>query len=173
MMYQEKRFDWLSLILGIIFVILGCWSLKNPDTTLSLLSILVGVGAILKGIYELSLRSTINNLLGIHSAWLLIMAILDIVLGIVFISHIAAGVMTISIIFAFWFIIDSIGQLSVAGFYRQFRKGYYWFLVILNILGIIIGISLLFNPMVSAMTIVWLISFFLILLGIIAIVAAF
>ena len=172
-MYQEKKFDWLSLILGIVFIILGCWSLKNPDTTLSLLSILVGIGAILKGIYELSLRSTINNLLGINSAWLLIMAILDIILGMIFIFHIAAGVMTISIIFAFWFIIDCTGQLSVARFYKQFQKGYYWLLVILNVLGIIIGIALFFNPMVSAATIVWLISFFLILLGILAIVAAF
>lgn len=172
-MYQEKKFDWMSLILGIVFIILGCWSLKNPDTTLSLLSILVGIGAILKGIYEFWLRSTINNLLGTRSTWLLIMVILDIVLGIVFICHIAAGVMTISIIFAFWFIIDCIGQLSVAGFYKRFRKGYYWWLVILNVLGIIIGISLLFNPMVSALTIVWLISFFLLLIGIVAIVAAF
>ncbi len=172
-MYQEKKFDWMSLILGIVFIVLGCWSLKNPDTTLSLLSILVGVGALLKGIYEFLLRSTINTLLGTRSTWLLIMSILDIVLGCVFIFRIAAGVMTISIIFAFWFIIDCIGQLSVASFYKQFHKGYYWWLVILNILGIIVGIALLFNPMVSAMTIVWLISCFLLLIGFVAIVAAF
>lgn len=172
-MYQEKRFDWMSLILGIIFIVLGCWSLRNPDTTLSLLSILVGMGAILKGVYELMLRNTVKNLLGARSTWLLILSIVDIVLGVVFIFHIAAGVMTISIIFAIWFIVDCIGQLYVASFYKRFRKGYYWLLVILNVLGILIGISLLFNPIVSALTIVWLISFFLLLIGVLAIVSAF
>lgn len=172
-MYQEKRFDWGAFILGVVLIILGCWSFAKPDKSLALLSILVGIGALLKGIYELVLRSMINNLLGSRSTWLLIMGILDIIMGFIFIFHVAAGVMTIAIIFAIWFIIDCIGQLSVAGFYREFQKSYYWLLIVLNIIGLVIGVALLFNPMISAMTIVWLISAFLIVSGILAIVVAF
>lgn len=172
-MYEEKRFDWGAFILGIVLIVLGCWSFAKPDKSLALLSILVGVGALLKGIYELVLRSMVNNLLGSRSTWLLIMGILDIIMGFIFIFHVAAGVMTIAIIFAIWFIIDCIGQLSVAGFYKEFHKSYYWLLIVLNIIGLIIGVALLFNPMISAMTIVWLISAFLIVSGILAIVVAF
>lgn len=143
------------------------------DTTLKFVSIIFGIGAILKGIYEIWLRQTVTNLLNHRSVWLLVMAILDIILGLIFLFFHGIGVLTIAYIFAIWFIVDSIGQLQVANFYRQFGKGYYWLLIVLNILCIIIGVVLLFNPMLSAFTLVWLIATFLILIGITAIVAAF
>ena len=169
----NKRFDWASFILGILFVIFGCVSMYHVDTTLRFVSILFGIGAILKGVYEIWLRQNVDNLLNHKSVWLLIMAILDIILGIIFLFFHAVGALTIAYIFPFWFIVDSIGQLQVASFYRQFRKGYYWLLVILNVICIIVGIILLFNPMLSALTLVWLIATFLILIGILAIVASF
>ena len=173
-MYQaRKSFDWAALILGILFVILGCVSMYHMDTTLKFVSILVGIGAILKGIYELWLRQIVNNILEQKSVWLLMMAILDIILGIVFLFFHGVGALTIAYIFAIWFIVDCVGQLQVSSFYRQFGKGYYWLLVILNVIGIVIGVVLLFNPMLSAFALVWLIATFLILIGILAIVAAF
>ncbi|KRM75668.1 hypothetical protein FC35_GL000748 [Limosilactobacillus coleohominis DSM 14060] len=63
--------------------------------------------------------------------------------------------------------------MQVSNFYRQFGKGYYWLLVVLNVIGVIVGVILLFNPALSAITLVWLIAAALILLGVIAIVAAF
>ncbi|WP_251545610.1 HdeD family acid-resistance protein [Limosilactobacillus caecicola] len=169
----KKRFDWAAFILGVLFVVLGFVAMYHMDTTLKFVSILFGIGAILKGIYEIWLRQTVDSLLNHKSVWLLVMAILDIILGLIFLFFHGVGVLTIAYLFAFWFIIDSIGQLQVANFYRQFGKGYYWLLIILNILGIVLGVVLLFNPVLSAVTLVWLISAFLILIGITAIVAAF
>ncbi|KRM75667.1 hypothetical protein FC35_GL000747 [Limosilactobacillus coleohominis DSM 14060] len=74
----NKRFDWAAFILGVLLVILGCVSMYHIDKTLRLVAILMGIGAIVKGIYEIWLRQTVNNLLNHRSAWLLIMAILDI-----------------------------------------------------------------------------------------------
>lgn len=173
-MFERRRsFDWASFVLGILFVVLGCVAFYHVDKTLHLVSILLGIGAILKGIYELWFRQTISNLLDHRSTWLMVMAILDIILGVIFLFFHSVGVLTIAYVFAFWFIIDGVGQLQVAGFYREFQRGYYWWLVILNVLGIIIGIALLFNPMLSAVTLVWLIATFLIVIGITAIIAAF
>lgn len=45
----KKRFDWASLILGIVLVVLGCVSIMHPDKSLHLLCILVGVGLLLLG----------------------------------------------------------------------------------------------------------------------------
>lgn len=170
---MNKRFDWAGFILGVLFVILGCAAMYHMDTTLKFVSVLIGIGAILKGIYEIWLRQTVNSLLDHKSVWLLIMAILDIILGIIFLCFHAVGALTIAYIFAIWFIIDCVGQLQVSNFYRQFGKGYYWLLVVLNVIGIIMGVVLLFNPMLSAFALVWLIATFLILIGILAIVAAF
>ena len=41
------------------------------------------------------------------------------------------------------------------------------------LIGIVLGIVLLFNPMLSAIMLVWLIATFLILIGVLAIVASF
>ncbi|MCI5812872.1 MAG: DUF308 domain-containing protein [Limosilactobacillus coleohominis] len=169
----NKNFDWASFVLGILFVILGCVSMYHVDTTLRFVSILFGIGAILKGIYEIWLRQTVDNLLNHKSVWLIVMAILDIILGIIFLFFHSVGALTIAYVFAIWFIIDCFGQLQVASFYREFRKGYYWLLVVLNVIGIVLGIVLLFNPMLSAIMLVWLIATFLILIGVLAIVASF
>lgn len=169
----SKRFDWGAFILGILFVILGCVAMYHMDTTLKFVSIMVGIGAILKGIYEIWLRQTVDSLLNHKSVWLLVMAILDIILGLIFLFFHGVGALTVAYIFAIWFIVDCIGQLQVSNFYRQFGKGYYWLLIVLNVIGIIMGIVLLFNPILSAFALVWLIATFLILIGILAIVAAF
>lgn len=169
----KKRFDWASLILGILLVVLGCVSFMHPDKSLHLLCILVGIGLLLKGVYELWARSAMSDILGYRSGWLLATGILDIVLGIVFMVYHNFGTTVIAIIFALWFIIGSANELTVAGVFRMFNVGYYWLLIILDILGLIIGVVMLFSPMLSAMTIVWLISFYLIVIGITKIIQAF
>lgn len=169
----KKRFDWASLILGIVLVVLGCVSIMHPDKSLHLLCILVGVGLLLLGIHELWARSKMQEWLGYRSGWLLGTGILDIVLGIVFLVYQNFGTTVIAVIFALWFIISSANELTIAGFLHQLNVGYYWLLFILDILGLIIGVVLLFSPMLSAITMVWLISFYLIVIGIVKIIQAF
>lgn len=169
----KKRFDWAGLILGIVLVVLGCVSIMHPDKSLHLLCILVGVGLLLLGIYELWARSKMQEWLGYRSGWLLGTGILDIVLGIVFLVYQNFGTTVIAVIFALWFIISSANELTIAGFLHQLNVGYYWLLFILDILGLIIGVVLLFSPMLSAITMVWLISFYLIVIGIVKIIQAF
>lgn len=94
-------------------------------------------------------------------------------LGLIFIFKIAVGASFIAVIFAVWFIFDAITQLATANFFKRLDKGYYWVIVILSILSLIMGIMLLFNPMLSALTIVWIISIYLITIGILKIIQAF
>ena len=143
-MYSENKrnFDVFSLVIGILLIFLGGYSLYRPDTTLAFISIMMGMIAIIKGIYELWFRRGISFWLGEKSGWLLVMGILDIILGLIFI-------------------------------FKRLDKGYYWVIVILSILSLILGIMLLFNPMLSALTIVWIISIYLITIGILKIIQAF
>lgn len=164
-MYSENKrnFDVFSLVIGILLIFLGGYSLYRPDTTLAFISIMMGMIAIIKGIYELWFRRGISFWLGI----------LDIILGLIFIFKIAVGASFIAVIFAVWFIFDAITQLATANFFKRLDKGYYWVIVILSILSLILGIMLLFNPMLSALTIVWIISIYLITIGILKIIQAF
>ncbi|MCH3923152.1 MULTISPECIES: HdeD family acid-resistance protein [Limosilactobacillus] len=173
MLYEQKKFDWFSLIVGILFVLAGIASLMHPDKTLHFLAILVGIAFILRGIYELWFRQFVNRVLNEGSGWLMFTAILDIILGIIVLVYPNWGVLYIAILFAIWFIIDSVMQIKAAGLFREFHRGYSTWLVILGVLSVILGIILLFSPMMSAMTIVWLISLLLMVFGIMHIIEAF
>ena len=138
-MYSENKrnFDVFSLVIGILLIFLGGYSLYRPDTTLAFISIMIGIIAIIKGIYELWFRRGISFWLGEKSGWLLAMGILDIILGCIFIFKIAVGASFIAIIFAIWFIFDALTQLATANFFKRLNKGYYWIIVVLSILGLV------------------------------------
>lgn len=170
---QRKGFDWFSLVVGILFVIAGIASFSHPDKTLHFLAIVVGVAFIFRGIYELWFRRFINAALNESSGWVIFAAILDIILGVIVLVFPSFGALYLAILFAIWFIIDSFMQIKAAKFFRLFHRGYATWLIVLGVISIILGIILLFSPMLSALTIVWLVSVMLIVFGIMHIVQAF
>lgn len=170
---HQKRFDWFSLILGILFVIAGFASFMHPDKTLHLLSILVGIAFIFRGIYELWFRKFIDVTLNEHSGWIAFAAILDIILGVIVLVYPNWGILYLAILFAIWFIIDAIIQIKAAGLFKEFHRGYATLLIILGSVSVALGVILLFSPMLSALTIVWLVSTMLLFFGIMHIIQAF
>ena len=104
---------------------------------------------------------------------MLVDAIVDVILGILFILNIPAGVAALGYIFAFWFLFDSIVALLNVGHLKQFNTGLYIVSMILNILGVIVGILLLMDPVVTAVTMVTLVGFYFAFFGINAIIIAF
>ncbi|WGN90347.1 HdeD family acid-resistance protein [Ligilactobacillus faecis] len=173
MQTAKRGFDWFSLVVGIILVIAGIASFMRPDATLKFVSICLGIGLLVKGIYELWFRQGINNWFGEKSGWLLFMGIIDIILGLLFIFRAASGVVVIAYIFAFWFIFDSIAEIATANYFKRLNRGYYVAMLILNILALLVGFILLFNPLIAASTLVLIISFYLLLIGFIKIIQAF
>lgn len=169
-----RRFDWASLIIGILFLLAGFVSFMRPDKTLHLLSVIMGVGFLLYGIYELLIRRRWVRTLGGSTGWIVFSGFVDLLLGIMFIFYPGFGALYIAIIFAIWFMFDSLMDFMMTRVLKGITAtSHYWILVILSILGFALGIVLLFSPMISAMTIVWIISTFLILFGAVKIIQAF
>lgn len=170
---KQKGFDWFSLVIGILFVLAGLASFIHPDTTLHFLTILAGIIFILRGLYELWFRQFINRTLNESTGWIIFTAILDIILGIIVLIYPGWGVLYIAILFAIWFIIDSVMEIKASKLFKNFHRGYATWLVILGVISVILGIILLFSPLLSAMVIVWLISTMLLVFGIMHIIQAF
>ena len=170
---QKRGFDWFSLIVGILFILAGLASFMHPDTTLHFLTILVGISFILRGIYEIWFRQFINRSLNQRSGWIIFAAILDIILGIIVLVSPIWEILYIAILFAIWFIVDSIIEIKAAKLFKQFHRGYATWVVVLGVISTIMGVVLLFSPLLSAMTIVWLISVMLMVFGIMHVVQAF
>lgn len=100
-------------------------------------------------------------------------AILDIALGVIVLVYPRWGVLYLAILFALWFIIDSIMEIKAAQLFKDFHRGYAIWLIILGVISTVLGVILLFSPLLSALTIVWLISAMLLVFGIMHVIQAF
>lgn len=170
---MAKRFNWGYLILGILFILIALLSFRDPASNLVAIVLVFAVMAILKGIFELVVRRKMEEFAGQSGVPMIIIGILDIVLGIFLLFNTTVGIIALPIVFAAWFIVDSFGELMVAGAYKNISTGYYWFKIIINLLGIVLGILLLFNPLSAALTLAFLVGFYFMMTGITYIVAAF
>lgn len=172
-MVNEKKFGWGELILGILFIIIAMFSFSNPEKTLKAFVVLFGIGAIIKGVFSLLSYSKLKELSGIHAGSLVLVGILDILLGLLLVTNLYSGIFVFAVMFAIWFLVDSIASLINIGYLRERHTPLFIFTLVLNIICVFIGLSLLFNPISSALTLSFLVGFYFMMFGIEMVVLAF
>ena len=160
---QQHGMDWGSLVLGILFVLTALISFQNPAGNLIAIVMVFAIFAIIKGIFEIFVRNRMKELLGI----------IDILIGVYLLFNLNIGVAVLPFVFAIWFLFDSIFGLFTLDFAKRVSTGYFWFTLIVDVLGIILGVMLLFNPLSSALTLSFLVGFYFMMFGISNIVYAF
>lgn len=169
-MNANKSVNWGGLILGILFILISLLSFNNPGGSLSAIVILFAILAIINGIFSIVVRNQIKNMIGMRATAFLVLGIIELLLGVVLLFNLSGGIIALSYVFAFWFIADSIRNLFFLDHARTFGNGHYWFTLIINIIGLVLGIMLFIDPIVSALTISFLVGFHFMLTGIFYIV---
>lgn len=172
-MEEKKKFQWGSFILGLVFIWASLAAFRNPAGDLIAIVVVFGITALVAGIVNLVARSKWKQATGSKSSMLMVMAVIDIIIGLILLFNIGAGVIALPFVFAIWFILDSIQGLLMLDTVKAINKGYYWFSLIINILGIIIGFLLFFDPITSALTLAFLVGFYFLMAGIACFVEAF
>ncbi|MGL4695866.1 HdeD family acid-resistance protein [Enterococcus larvae] len=170
---KASGLDWGSLLLGILFVIISLMSFQDPAGNLLAIVMIFAVFAIIKGVFEIFVRNRLKELTGYKSYMPLVLGAIDIILGIYLLLNLQIGVSVLPYVFAIWFILDSFFNLFTLDLAKAFHTGYYWFSLIVDVLGIILGFVLLFNPLSSALTLSFLVGFYFMMFGITYIVYAF
>lgn len=165
---------WVEILLGVIFIWFGILALNRPGQTLGFLVLWFGFLAIFRGV-----ALFINTLLYGREAGggsiiiNLIMSVIDFGVGILLVTNLYKGVVVLGVLFAFWFIVDSLSNLFNVQKYRG--KNIFWklLLVIFNLISLALGVMLLLNPVVSAVAIPILIGIYSISFGLMSIMFAF
>ena len=107
----------------------------------------------------------------------LISGILSVMCGIMLLANPNVGKWALIILLPVWFIAHCISGLTRVNFIRLVGNSfYYYFSLILNILGLVLGFIMLFSPAMSFLTIrviSYMVAVYLILFGIESIIAAF
>lgn len=173
-MKKRSTFGLSELFIGILFIILGILSLANPGLALGGLVIVFGIAMLGSGIADIMLYVRINRHTGFGPVISLLAGICDILLGILLLLNIGAGKWLFSFIFPFWFITHCIGRLANLNFIKLTGgNGPFWLSLIINVIGLILGVDLFFNRSASALTLAYIIAFNLIILGVGNIITAF
>ncbi|WP_396139247.1 HdeD family acid-resistance protein [Enterococcus asini] len=172
-MGTKKSFDWGSLLLGVLFVITAVMSFRRPLANLLTIVMVYAIFSFIKGIYEIFFRSRLEELTGYQGKLPIVLGVIDIIIGIFLLFNTGAGVIALPFIFAIWFIIDSVFNLFNLEAARKFKTWYFWFSLIINVLGVILGIYLFLNPLSSALTLSFLIGCYFMMFGIKHIIFAF
>lgn len=138
-----------NFILGVIFLIVAIVAFKNPTADLLGIVLYFALAAIIKGILEVMAwkkSQGINVFIGI----------IDLVIGIFFLFNLAMGVAVSPFVFAIWFICNSVYRMIQIG--KETEVKYKGLIQILNVIALILGVLLFFNPIVSAFTLAYLVA---------------
>ncbi|ETY75125.1 HdeD family acid-resistance protein [Lactiplantibacillus fabifermentans] len=174
-MFNDHRwgFDWTEFITGIVFLIAAYFVMKEPKAALISLVFLFAIAALISGITTIAGYTKLRRETGLRANFALVFAIIDILVGLLFLFHAPTGVLVLGYVFAFWFLIDSIERLTVVSHLKVFGTGYFILSLILDVISLAMGILLIFSPMVAALTFNVIVSVYFAIFGINAILIAF
>ncbi|WNY23337.1 hypothetical protein MmiHf6_06430 [Methanimicrococcus hongohii] len=169
---KTKKFDWFSFLIGILFILISLFVFSHIRGSLAAVALYIGLLAILAGIIEFISWYQLRKV-GIGSALFFVLGILDILIGLFIIINLNVSIIALPYVFSIWFIISSILGLLTLDLAKMIGKVYYWFKIIISVLGIVIGIALLFNPVISAFMLSFLVGLYFLIYGVVYIVKAF
>ena len=163
---------WVGLLIGLLVMCVGFWSLSVPALTLVTLNIVFVTGFIAGGVldisYSLAVRKDRNDW-----GWLMFNGIVSLILGILLASEPAMSIFILLLYVGIWMLIQSISIIMSAIRMKKVElSGWVWILV-LGILTMVFSIILLSNPDVTSVFIVSLFSMSLVLYGFIRVIYAF
>lgn len=133
----------VAAIVGLIYVVFGVLMIGSPQTTLASLSLLMGWVVTVSGIIVLLDAMRLRNIPDVGSSY--VEGFLLLILGLMFLfGNYINNTLFLAYLLIFWMITDSALQLQVVA---RFRGGWPKYLTMLiDIIIIIFGVSLLFNP---------------------------
>lgn len=172
-MRRQSDIGWAELIVGILLILLGIFIVKQPVGIITWIVVVCGILAILTGIADIILYVKMERFTGFGPTISLVTGILSVMAGFMLVVHPSAGTWAIAMILPIWIIAHCISRLSHLQYMKMsFGSTYYNLSLILNILGLIVGILLVFRPMITIFSMGVLVGAYLILEGIECIVAA-
>lgn len=167
----------MELAVGALLILLGIFTFLRPGSLLTGIVAIYGVIALITGIDDILTYIRLERYTGFAPLVSLISGILSVMCGCMLLLYPDAGKWILSLLFPLWFMAHCISRLAHTYIIRMAgRKLLYYFALIVNIAGLVLGFLMFFNPVLTFMTMRFMgyvVAVYLILLGIDSIVAAF
>lgn len=170
-MKNRRALGILDLILGILLFLAGLYALRHPLTALAGVVVFYGILAVATGIVDIVFYARMEQRTGFGPVTALIAGIFSIFTGILLLLRPGAGGLSLAILFPIWFIAHCISELARLPLLRwNGGRVAYWFSLVINILGLLLGLLMLVSPALSLFSLPWMAGLYLLLLGVNSIV---
>ena len=163
---------WISLLLGVLYIIAGVWVFQTPLASYVSLSIVFSVFIFISGISQIAFSiSSKNEIEG--WGWYLAGGILDLIIGLLLITH---PIMTMTILpfyVGFWLLLQGFMAIGLSFQFKSIDTSNWGWLLFLGIMTLLFAFLLLANPIFAGLSIVYMTAFAFIFAGISRIFLAF
>ena len=171
-MRRRSRYGWLEFVEGILLILLGLITMFRPGSVLRSVTIIYGIMAVITGVSDVIFYAKTERYIGFGPTIALVTGILSLLAGLMLLMYPNAGELIMTLLLPIWFIAHSVSRLTHIPLVRLAGKFYYYFTLIVNILGITLGCLMIIWPWVALFSTGFIIGGYLILLGIDCVVMA-
>jgi len=169
---QAVKNWWIFLLVGIIAVVLGIWCMVTPLTTFIALTFVFVISFMISGISEIIFALTNRECIK-NWGWILALGILELIFAIFLLVNMSITPLVFSYFIAFWVLIQAIWGIAMAFDLKKISNSGWGWLLALSILGIIVAIILLSQPLIAGISAAMILSFGFLAYGILRIYIAF
>ena len=162
---------WVLLLRGIVAIAFAVLVWTQPGITLASLVLLFGIFALADGI--LAVFTALSSRRDQDHWWVLLLwGLVGIAAGIL--TFLAPGITAVALLFyiAVWAIVVGVLQIIAAVRLRKEIEGE-WLLSLAGAVSILFGVVMIANPAAGALAVLWMISAYALVLGILYIILAF
>ena len=159
------------MIRGICGIIFGVIAFVYPGLALATLVLLFGVWVLVDGIFRI-MGATMRRAHDPDWGWQLVIGILGIIVGLL--TFHAPGITTLALVIyiAAWVLMVGVSEIAFAVKLRREIKGE-WFLILMGLISVVFAFLLLWNPIMGAAALIWLIGWYAVVFGVLAIIFGF
>src|SRR5919198_2007390 len=166
-----KRHWWVPVLRGVAAIIFGVIAFTHPVMAAATLVLFFGAWVLIDGIFR------VVGAIGHRASdpdwgWHLVIGIVGIIVGLLTFHAPQVTALALVIYIAAWALMIGASEIAIAVKMRREIKGE-WLLILMGLISIIFAVMLLWNPVAGAAAVIWLIAWYAVVLGILAIFFGF
>ncbi|MEG0549902.1 MAG: hypothetical protein RR554_02000 [Vagococcus sp.] len=168
-MEKVKEKNIVSLLMGLIFFFLACWGLFNVSSVLNSMMGIIIIVCLLKASTSFFTRKTQKNLSSQSVVWLKTSSLLDVMFALLLLINLKVRLLEgafIGFMFGIWVITDSITRLMMFKQEKNNQDKWQWLSKLSLLVGIVLGIGMLFSSWQSETGVSFMIVGYFLLLSI-------
>lgn len=165
-MKRRSAYGWIDLLKGILFLGLGITALWYPKFILSSIVIIFGITVLASGVSDIVFYIRLRRDTGHESKAALTVGVVSVLAGVLLLFNLPFGAWILNVIFPIWFIVHCTSRIVNYGFMqRSTGRVLSTIILCLDILGLLFGVLMIFNPLLFTMSLATLVAINLVILG--------